>query len=227
MKTSVKSTRHRVAAAVAATLVAALLLAGCHSRKGLPGPSSPEYAKLVSAFYVGLSALQVGDDVRAQSSLQQATQLAPGEPAAWANWGILALRQRNFDPAAERLNRALKLAPKDGRLYYLLGLLGTAHGDSQQAIDNYRKAVSLDPKNLRALYALALEVERQQAPGSDQEFEKLIQQILAAEPNNLAALLELSRISAKLGDATTLRATVQRIGEQERRLASGHQAAVG
>lgn len=205
---------HRSVKAVAASIVAALLLAGCHSHSGLPQPPSPEYAKLVSAFYVGLSALQVGDDVRAQSSLQEATQLAPGEPAAWANWGILALRQRNFDPAAERLNRALKLAPKDGRMYYLLGLLGTARGDSQQAIDNYRKAVNLDPKDLRALYALALEVERQQAPGSDQQFEKLVQQILAAQPNNLAALLELSRVSAKLGDAATLRATVQRIAEQ-------------
>ena len=48
----------------------------------------------------GLAALQVGDDVRAESSLAHATQLAPGEPAAWADWGILALRQRNFDLAA-------------------------------------------------------------------------------------------------------------------------------
>lgn len=211
MNPSMKRTNHPVAA-VAASIAVALLLAGCH--RGLPNPSSPSYAKLVSVFYVGLSALQVGDDVRAQSNLQEATQIAPGEPAAWADWGILALRQRNFDPAAERLNRARKLAPKDGRVYYLLGLLGTAQGDSQLAIANYHKAVSLDPQNLRALYALALEVERQQAAGSEQDFEKLIQQILAAQPRNLAALLELSRVSAKIGDAATLHATVQRIAAQ-------------
>jgi tetratricopeptide (TPR) repeat protein len=203
-----------VAAAAASLVAAALVLAGCHSRSGLPNPSSPAYTKLVSAFYVGLSALQVGDDVRAQSSLQQATQLAPDEPASWANWGILALRQRNFDPAAERLNHARELDPKNGQIYYLLGLLGTSRGDSQQAIANYRKAISLEPQNLRALYALALEIERQEAAGSEQEFQKLVQQILAAQPNNLAALLELSRISAKRGDAATLHATVQRIAAQ-------------
>ncbi|MGC2503811.1 MAG: tetratricopeptide repeat protein, partial [Silvibacterium sp.] len=207
---------NRPVVTTAASILAAvaLLATGCHSGGRLPDPSSKGYAEEVSAFYVGLAALQVGDDVRAQSTLEQATQLAPGEPAAWANWGILALRQRNFDPAAERLNRARQLAPQNGQMYYLLGLLGSARGDSQQAIINLRKAVSLDPKNLRASYALALEVERQGAAGSEEEFQKLIQQILAAQPNNLAALLELSRISAKRGDSVTLHATIQRISAQ-------------
>lgn len=215
MKTASKSISRTVATAVASILAAvALLLAGCHSRSGLPSPSSETYAQLVSDFYVGLSALQVGDDVRAQSTLEHATQLAPGEPASWANWGILALRQRNFDPAAARLNRAHELAPDNAQMYYLLGLLGSARGDSQQAVTNFRKAVELDPKNLRATYALALEIERQAGPGSEEEFQKLIQQILTANPNNLAAMLELSRISAKRAEAATLRSTIQRIAEQ-------------
>jgi len=215
MKMRNKNMASRTATAVISLISAAtLFLAGCHPNSGLPDPSSKAYEQLVSDFYVGVSALQVGDDVRAQSSLQEATQIAPGEPAAWADWGILALRQRNFDPATERLNRALKLDPKNSRMYYLLGLLGTAQGNSQQAIDNYRKAVSLDSKDLRANYALALEVERQGADGSDAEFEKLIQQILAAQPDNLAALLELSRISAKRGDTATLHSAIQRIAAQ-------------
>lgn len=201
----------RAAAAIAAA--ALLLVSGCRSR-GLPEPGSSQYAALVSDFYVGLSALQVGDDVRAQSTLAAATQVAPGEPAGWANWGILALRQRNFDPAAERLNKARELDPDNAQMYYLLGLLGTAKGDSQAAITNYRKAVDLDPKNLRASYALAQEIERQGADGSEAQFEQLIEQILKAEPNNLAALLELSRISAKQGDAGTLKSTVDRIAAQ-------------
>jgi tetratricopeptide (TPR) repeat protein len=194
-------------------IAATLLVFGCRSR-GLPDPSSKTYTDLVSDFYVGLSALQVGDDVRAQSTLQQATQLAPGEPASWANWGILALRQRNFDPAAQRLNRARDLAPNDAQMYYLLGLLGSARGDSQAAITNYQKAVSLDPKNLRATYALALEVERQGADGSEDQFQKLIQQILETQPRNLAALLELSRIAAKRSDAATLQSAVARIAAE-------------
>ncbi|MGB6723123.1 MAG: FG-GAP-like repeat-containing protein [Terracidiphilus sp.] len=215
MKDRSRSPKHR--AATAATCLAAvlgLLLTSCHSHSGLPDPSSKPYEQLVSAFYVGLSALQVGNDVLAESSLQQATQIAPGEPAAWADWGILALRERNFDPAAERFNRALKLVPQNSRMYFLLGLLNSASGDSQAAIDNYRKAVSLDAKDPRAIYALALAIERQGGAGSEAEFQKLIDQILAVRPDNLAALVELSRISAKRGDSATLRSAVQRIVAQ-------------
>ena len=38
-----------------------------------------------------------------------------------------------------------------------------------------------------------------------------MQKILAAQPDNLAALLELSRIAAKRGDAATLKSAVAQI----------------
>jgi Tfp pilus assembly protein PilF len=103
-------------------LIAAVLLGGCHSSDQLPDRNSKTYSDYLSTFYVGLAALQVGDDVRADSSLGDAAKLIPAEPAAWANWGILALRQGNFDVAAQRLNRARDLAPSDDRIYYLLGI---------------------------------------------------------------------------------------------------------
>ena len=191
-----------------------MLLAGCRRQSGLPSPSSKSYEQFVSSFYVGVSALQVGNDVLADSSLQQATQIVPGEPAAWADWGILALRQRNFQPALERFDRALELMPNSSRMYFLLGLLASAQGETQQAIDYYRRAVNLNPKDLHAAYALALAIERQGGAGSDDQFQTLIERILAVEPDNAVALLELSRISAKRGDVATLRSAVQRITAQ-------------
>ncbi len=158
--------------------------------------------------------MQVGDDVRAESSLSQAAQLAPGEPAAWTDWGILALRQRNFDLAAERFERARKLATNNDHIYYLLGILGSDRGDPAAAISNLRQAVKLNPANLEAEYQLALEVERQGGQGSEDEFQQLISQILVAQPNNLPALLELSRIAAKRGDTAMLRSAVGRIAAQ-------------
>ena len=215
IKKRLRNAAHRVPTPASFLLaIIVLLLTGCRSHSGLPNPSSEAYKQFVSTFYIGLSALQVGNDVLADSSLHQATQIAPGEPAAWADWGILALRQRNFDPAAERFNRALKLVPQNSGIYFLLGLLNSARGDSQAAIDDYRKAVSLDPKDPRALYALALAIERQGGAGNEDQFQNLIQQILATRPDNLAALLELSRISAKRGDSTTLRSAIQRIAAQ-------------
>src|SRR5882762_8716034 len=136
-----------------------LLSGGCRTK--LPAKASKEYNEVVRAFYVGLAALQVGDDVRADSKLAQVTQLVPGEPAGWANWGLLALRQRNFDSAAERLERARSLADRNDQIYYLVGLLEKGRGRTPEAITALRKAIELNPKNLIATFALAEEIERQ------------------------------------------------------------------
>jgi hypothetical protein len=175
---------------------------------------STTYSDFVSAFYVGLAALQVGDDVRADAKLGDATNLVPGEPASWANWGILALRQRDFDIAAQRFDHALSLDREDDRIYYLQGLLESDRGNSAQAITDLREAVKRNPKDLRAIYLLASEIERQGDEHSEAEFQQLMEQLLTVEPNNLAGLLELCRITAKRGDPVTLRIAVSRVEAQ-------------
>jgi Tfp pilus assembly protein PilF len=198
---------------VALAAVLALLLSGCHS-SGLPKPASQAYLDEVRAFYIGLAALQVGDDVRADSTLDRATQLAQGEPAGWANWGLLALRQGNFELAAQRLGRAQKLAPGNDQLYYLLGVLESKRGNPAQAIVELRRAVQINPHGLEAMYLLAQELERQADPNSEAEFQQLLEQILAQQPGNPAVLLELGRVAAKRGDGQTLRTVVADIGAQ-------------
>jgi tetratricopeptide (TPR) repeat protein len=197
---------------VAALTAAAFLAAGC--RSNLPKPQSMRYTQFVQAFYVGLAAMQVGNDARAEASLHQATDLAAGEPAAWADWGLLALRQRNYDQAKQRLDRAAERAGKNARIEYILGLLESDRGNSAAAIEDFRQAAALDPHNARVAYSLALEIERQDAPDSEAQFEQIMQQILAAKPKNLAALLELSRIAAKRGDGATLHTVVGAIAAQ-------------
>ncbi len=210
-------------------------LSGCHSAPKLPEKGSKAYADVVSAFYVGLAALQVGDDVHAESKLSELTQLVPTEPAGWANWGVLALRQRNYDVAAQRLVRARDLAPQNDQIYDLLGILEADRGHSAEAISDLRKAVNRNPKNLRAAYALAEEIERQGDANSEAEFQQVIQQILSAQPDNLAALLELSRVAAKRGDGATLKSAVAQISarsstwpsEVQQQLATVQAAAAG
>jgi tetratricopeptide (TPR) repeat protein len=195
---------------VALAAVLASLLSGCHS-SGLPQRASKAYLDEVRAFYVGLAALQVGDDVRADSTLDRATQLAQGEPAGWANWGLLALRQGNFELAAQRLGRAQKLVPGNDQIHYLLGVLESKRGNPAQAIVELRRAVQINPHGLRAMYLLAQELERQGDPNSEAEFQQLLEQILVQEPGNPAALLELGRVAAKRGDGQTLRSVIAQI----------------
>ena len=197
-----------------ASLLDSVLVLGCFAcgkSPSLPEPTSGAYQEVVRAFYTGLAALQVGDDARADTSFAAVTRLAPGEPAGWANWGVLALRQRDFDLAAPRLDRARSLAPQDGHIYDLLGMLDSNRGRSDQAIAHFRKAAELDAKNLRNAYALAQELERKGGPDSDAEFQKAIEQIVALDPDNLAAQLDLGRIAAKRGDAATLLSAIARI----------------
>jgi len=187
------------------------MLGGCRS-SGLPKPATKGYLDEVTAFYVGLAALQVGDDVRADRTLEQATQLAEGEPSGWANWGVLALRQGNFDAAAQRLGRAQQLLPQNDQIHYLLGVLESKRGNPSQAIIELRKAVELNPRGLRAMYLLAQEVERQGDANGEVEFEQLLQKILAQQPGNPAVLLELGRVAAKRGDSQTLHSVVAQVG---------------
>jgi len=191
-----------------------LSAASCRRESELPKPPSKEYNEAVRTFYVGLAALQVGHDVQADSKLAQLTTLIPGEPAGWANWGVLALRQRNYDAAAERLEKARNLAPDNDQINYLIGLLESSRGRQNEAIAALRKAVELNPQNAIAVYQLAQEVERQAGENTEAEFQQLISKILESRPRNLAALLELARIAAKRGDAGTLQATVAKIANE-------------
>jgi Flp pilus assembly protein TadD len=191
-----------------------LCAAGCRNSQNVPAKSSKEYNDTVRAFYVGLAALQVGDDVRAESELTKTTELAPEEPAAWANLGLLNLRQRNPDKAAERLEKARTLAPDNSRIHMLLAILESTRGRFTEAIAALRKAIELDPKNLKALYMLSEETERQNDEASADEAQRLLSKILEAQPDNLAVQLEATRIAAKRNDVDALKALVARLTER-------------
>ncbi|MBV9960417.1 MAG: VCBS repeat-containing protein [Acidobacteria bacterium] len=186
----------------------------CRRGATVPDKSSTEYRELVSTFYIGVAALQVGDDARAEQKLKRVTELAPTEPAGWADWGLLALRRREYEAAEQRLEKARELAPQNGQLYFLRGLLESSRGKSAEAMAYLRRSVELSPKDLKALYLLASETERAGGEGSDAEAQSQLEKILAAEPNALAPLVEVARLAAKRGDSETLKRTVARLGER-------------
>ena len=77
-------------------LGALITATGCHSAPKLPDKNSKVYADMVSAFYVGLAALQVGDDVHAESKLSEVTAARPGRARGMGELG-------NPRAAAEKL----------------------------------------------------------------------------------------------------------------------------
>src|SRR6185312_6887855 len=187
------------------------LATGCSTTRGLPDAKSPQYADVVRAFYVGVAGLQTGADDPARQNLTKATQIAPGEPAAWADLAILALRQQNFDDAFKNADQARSLLPDNSKIEQLLGTIESKRGKAPEAIAHFQKAVSLDGGNVKALYALAEETERKGEANSNAEAEKLFNQVVAKRPSNVAAQLEVARLSGRTGDSAGLQGVVGKL----------------
>ena len=177
----------------------------------LPDPSSETYREAVAAFHTSVAAIQVGVEVVAEQKLLRVIELVPQEPAAWANLGLLALRRTALDLAAERLQKARALAPDSSQIQVLSGLLESMQGRLAEARAYLQRAVALDPHNLKAVYALAQLTEQQGGEQSGAEVQRILTQLLAAQPSNLAVWLELARVAAKRGDMETVREVIARL----------------
>src|SRR3954454_3610863 len=90
-------------------LAAILAIATGCSRPRVPGVNSPAYEDTTRTFYRGLAELQVGLLDDAKRDFGKATELAPGEPAAWANLGLAHLRLGEFEPAKPPIDKAVSL----------------------------------------------------------------------------------------------------------------------
>ena len=169
------------------------------------------YRDMVSAFYTGVIALQVGDDGHALSGLTSATQISAQEPAAWADLGLYYLRHNSPDEARKALEKAQDLAPKNAQIASLFGLLAIQNGRYDEAVSAYQKAIGLDPSDLKVRYALVKALEQQAGPEADAKMREQLQAIYAAAPDNLFAELEAAIPAAKAGDASTARRVVARL----------------
>jgi Tfp pilus assembly protein PilF len=189
-------------------------LEACSRGDGLPDPSSKTYREAVAAFHAGIAAIQAGAEVVAEEKMQRVTELAPQEPAAWANLGLMALRRTAFDQAGDRLQKARTLAPESSQIQVLSGLFESLQGRLETAKAFMQRAVDVDPYNLKAVYALAQLTEQQGGEASLAEVQRLLTQLLTVQPDNLAVWLELARVAAKRGDLTTLQDMMARLEGQ-------------
>ena len=104
-----------LAASLALILVAVVATVFIRRSGRLISSSSRAYEDVSRAFYHGYAALQVGllDDAKTQFA--KATEIAPREPASWANLGLTDLRLGELDPAAQAIDRAAQLARVEQR----------------------------------------------------------------------------------------------------------------
>jgi Tfp pilus assembly protein PilF len=205
----------KIAVTSSAVLLACITLAGCDGDRApaLPDTESPAYAEAVAAFFTGVAALQVGEAVLAEAALVRVTEIAPGEPAAWAGLGLVSLQRDDLERAGERLERARSLPPESSAIHLLSGLVARARGRPETATQHLRRAVELDPGNLRALHVEAQLAAQDERAGGTTRAQQLMELALGSDPRNWFALLEHANFAARAGDRVSLEHSLQRLLE--------------
>ena len=176
-------------------LVTGLVLAGCGGRS-LPTPGSETYLETVSAFYAGVAAMEVGEDLRASAKLTRVTELVPDEPAAWANLALMAMRRNEIDEARSLLNTALELDESNTLVLQLAAAAASMEGNAEEQLMYLRRAVESDSTNVRAVYALFDQTE------DVEDSNRLLEVLEALEPDNTVVLLDKFELAAQSGDPT-------------------------
>ena len=178
----------------------------------LPGPDSPIYRQFVDDFEVGLAAL---DTEQAQeiggASLDKAVALIPEEPAGWADRGLMYLRAHQLPQAGSDLAKAHELAPRSPEVEALLGWLAEEEGKYADAVVYFQKAVQGRPRNLRYLFALAEARQKQGGPDSQAEYQRLIEDGLKIDPDNLFLLRERMATAVDRGDRAAVNDVTDRL----------------
>lgn len=157
---------------------------GCGGPRN-PQPGSETYNSTVSAFYSGVSAMEVGEDLRANAKLTLVTELAPMEPAAWANLALMAMRRNELEVAEEHLSQALSLDSTNSGILLLAAAHARMLGDETAQVHHLQKAVAADSLNARALFDLA-----HLLPNSSDEIAVLMERLDNAVPGNTSVLLK-------------------------------------
>ena len=186
-------------------LFLALLLTSCRPSE----PDSDRYQQAMTAFYTAVASVQSGGDLGAEENLLEVTRIAPAEPAAWYNLGLLALRQNQFDVAAERLQKAAELAPENGSIQRLIGAMEIANGNVDAGIVHLRNAIEKNPNDVKAIYALAQELKNTGDPSVLPEAASLLDSLVVLRPENVVNLIERVRLAALGEDSDALASTFQ------------------
>ena len=174
-------------------VVPLILILGCRASHD-PQPGSETYNRTVGAFYVGVSAMEVGEDLRARAKLTLVTELAPKEPAAWANLALMAMRRNELDTAQEHLSSALQLDSTSSEILLLAAAYARMTGDEQAQLGYLRKAVAAESPSVQALFALV-----DLLPEASDERVALTDQLVSTVPGNTSVLLMRLEHSASPG----------------------------
>jgi len=145
----------------------------------------------------GIGLLLQGNLKAAQAAFVKVTEVDPQNPDGWVNIGRVALQEGDVARARAVLEKALALDPKLARTNFFYGSLMKTAGDYDQAAAHFQVVLAQYPHDRVVLNNLGrvLFLQRKYA-----EAVKVLQQVLAVDPEDLQAHYNLMLCYNGLGD---------------------------
>ena len=158
------------------------------------------YDKAVSNFYVSLAAIQTDQAPFAFSKMNEVAKAYPKEPAAWANLGVFAMRQGNYELATEQFQKGLDLAPDHPDILFLAAILERNRRNVEESISYLKQVLQADSTYSKAQFMLANQLEQLDFEENQTAITNQLTDLVQRHPKNQALLLELVRTEAKKGN---------------------------
>lgn len=174
-------------------VVAALVLAGCQSKKDEAPPATGAAPTVNEVFQQGVDAMRKNEVDKAVTAfaliVQKARPGAPEIPHAYFYLGLIAYRAGNMDLAVQNFSSALKLDPELAQARLSLGNAQFAAGHAEEAIAAWEELAKERP-NLASVHN-NLGVAYLDRGQLDQAVEHL-EQTVALSPDNYRAQTNLA-----------------------------------
>jgi len=145
----------------------------------------------------GIGLLMQGDLKAAQAAFEKVTEADPQNPDGWVNIGRAALQEGDVPRTRAVLEKALALSPNLARAHFFYASLMKTAGDYEQAAAHLKIVLAQYPRDRVALNNLGrvLFLQRKYADAV-----KVLQQVLAVDPEDLQAHYNLMLCYNGLGD---------------------------
>ena len=165
----------------------------------------PEKSASVEELYtsrmLGMGYLQRNQLNEAEAEFRKLTELAPDDPAGYANLGLTYLQGGRYADAERQLEKAMELDPGNVEVGLALARvysLTARRADARTTLEKLRRDSTA---NARVLYALAELEAREPDAASARRYEDRLRDVIAIAPANLAARLRLLAALARRGEA--------------------------
>lgn len=154
----------------------------------------------------GAQTYQVGPDGSTQAPDQKQDQKKQTQSLGWgsniqnarlARAAEQALQRGDHSMALDYAQRATQAAPNDPQLWFLLGYAARLNGKNQESIDAYNHGLQLSPNSLDGLSGLA---QTYSVKGNNEQAERLLKQVLAADPRRSNEALVLGDMYMRAAD---------------------------